>query len=90
MERVGVRDLRQNASRVLDRVKAGEVVEVTERGVPVAMLVPVQGDDRAAWIGAGLLVPALRPEGMLAAPEFMLPVGQTTEAILDELRGERG
>jgi prevent-host-death family protein len=41
MERVGVRDLKQNASRVLARVKAGETVEVTERGVPVARLVPV-------------------------------------------------
>jgi len=90
MERVGVRDLRQNASKVLDRVKAGEVVEVTERGVPVAMLVPVHGDDRAGWIDAGLLVPALRPEGVVAAPEYMLPVGQTSAAILDELRGERG
>jgi prevent-host-death family protein len=89
MRRVGVRDLRQNASKVLDRVKAGEVVEVTERGVPVAMLVPLRGDARAAWIDAGLLVPALHPEGVVAAPEFMLPVGQTTEAILDELRDDR-
>ena len=32
MERIGVRELRQHASRYLDRVKAGETVEVTERG----------------------------------------------------------
>jgi hypothetical protein len=54
------------------------------------MLVPVRGDDRAGWIDAGLLVPALRPEGVVEAPEYMLPVGQTSAAILDELRGERG
>lgn len=39
MIRIGVRELRQNASRYLDRVKAGEVVEVTERGQLIALLV---------------------------------------------------
>ncbi|MGI8576186.1 MAG: type II toxin-antitoxin system Phd/YefM family antitoxin [Egibacteraceae bacterium] len=32
MDSVGVRDLKQNASRVLARVKAGETVEVTRAG----------------------------------------------------------
>jgi len=41
MTRVGVRELKQNASAVLRRVRAGEVVEVTERGQPVALLVPL-------------------------------------------------
>ena len=34
--RVGVRELRQNLSVYLDRVKAGETLEVTEHGQPVA------------------------------------------------------
>lgn len=38
--RVGVRELRQNLSVYLDRVKAGETLEVTEHGVPVAQLTP--------------------------------------------------
>ena len=38
--RVGVRELRQNLSVYLDRVKAGETLEVTEHGVPVARLAP--------------------------------------------------
>lgn len=42
MEKVGVRELRQYASRYIDRVKSGESFEVTERGVPVAMLSPAQ------------------------------------------------
>jgi len=37
---VGVRELRQNLSVYLRRVKAGETVEVTERGHRVAMLAP--------------------------------------------------
>jgi prevent-host-death family protein len=41
MERIGVRELRQHASRWLRRVAAGESFEVTDRGRPVARLVPV-------------------------------------------------
>ncbi len=40
MERIGVRELRQNASVYLERVKKGESIEVTERGIPVAVLSP--------------------------------------------------
>jgi prevent-host-death family protein len=38
MERVGVRQLRQNLSVYLRRVRRGESLEVTERGQPVAVL----------------------------------------------------
>lgn len=41
MRRIGVRELRQHASEHLRRVRAGETVEITERGRPVAMLVPL-------------------------------------------------
>ena len=40
-DRVGVRELRQNLSVYLERVIAGERLAVTERGRPVAMLVPL-------------------------------------------------
>ena len=39
-DRVGVRELRQNLSVYLTRVKAGETLDVTERGEPVAQLTP--------------------------------------------------
>lgn len=39
--RVGVRELRQNLSIYLDRVKAGETLEVTEHGQPVGILAPL-------------------------------------------------
>jgi prevent-host-death family protein len=41
MERVGVRELRQNLSVYLRRVKDGESLEVTEHGHPVAVLTPL-------------------------------------------------
>ena len=42
--RVGVRELRQNLSVYLRRVKEGEILEVTERGEPVALLAPLADD----------------------------------------------
>ena len=41
MASVGVRELRQRASELLRRVAAGETIEVTDRGRPVALLTPV-------------------------------------------------
>jgi len=39
--RVGIRELRQNLSIYVDRVKDGETLEVTEHGRPVAELGPL-------------------------------------------------
>jgi prevent-host-death family protein len=41
-DRVGIRELRQQASGVLRRVVAGEVIEVTEHGHPIARIVPLR------------------------------------------------
>jgi prevent-host-death family protein len=46
MAKVGIRELRQNASAVVRRVAAGEVVEVTDRGRAVARIVPMHETSR--------------------------------------------
>ncbi len=43
--RVGVRALRQNLSVYLRRIHRGERFEVTDRGRPVALLVPLAGNE---------------------------------------------
>jgi prevent-host-death family protein len=52
MKSIGVRELRQQASRYLREVELGETIEVTDRGRPVARLVPIPArgglDDLAA------------------------------------------
>ena len=53
MDRIGVRELRQHASRYLARVASGETLEVTDRGRPVALLVPVRGDEWQALLASG-------------------------------------
>jgi prevent-host-death family protein len=41
IDRVGVRELRQNLSVYLARIAQGETLEVTDRGQPVAILAPL-------------------------------------------------
>src|SRR4028118_1594505 len=59
-QRVGVRELRQNLSRYLERVTAGERFEVTERNLPVAILAPLPGRASALerMITDGRVLPA--------------------------------
>lgn len=89
---VGVRELRQNLSRYLDRVKAGEDLVVTERGVVVARLVAAGASANAyAELAAtfGATVPVQRLEDIAArlAPHGA-PSG-TTDSYLAETRADR-
>ena len=59
MADVGIRELKQHLSEYLARAEQGEVLRVTDRGRPKAVLGPVPGrariEDgiRAGWITAG-------------------------------------
>lgn len=46
-ETIGIRELRQNLSRYLRRVKTGESLQVSDRGRPVALLTPLPGKSDA-------------------------------------------
>ncbi|HWT22985.1 MAG TPA: type II toxin-antitoxin system prevent-host-death family antitoxin [Solirubrobacteraceae bacterium] len=88
-ETVGVRGLRQNLSKYLDRVKAGEDLVVTERGKPVARLIRSTTDAYAELASEfGATVPA-EPLEVIAArlSPPRAPAG-TTDALLAE--GRRG
>ncbi len=91
MDRIGIRELRQHASRYVERVKAGEVVEVTERGVLVALLVPPNpaSSARDRLIGSGRLVAAARPFRMPRRLVLAAPGTPGSGAVLDELRSDR-
>jgi prevent-host-death family protein len=86
--RIGVRELRQNASKYLARVKAGETVEVTERGALIALLTPPRPTDSARdrLIAAGKLIPATGP---LSLPEPMHVDGPSSGEVLHDLRADR-
>ena len=55
MKTVGIRALKQNASAVVAEAAAGETIVITDRGEPVAQLMPLQKERLAALEAAGLL-----------------------------------
>lgn len=57
MEQVPVRSLRNETARLLQRVKDGEVLEVTQYGHPVARLVPITLDRWAQLKALGSIEP---------------------------------
>ncbi|HEY7858039.1 MAG TPA: type II toxin-antitoxin system prevent-host-death family antitoxin, partial [Candidatus Nanopelagicales bacterium] len=81
--------LRQHASRYIDLVKAGETVEVTERGRPVARLVPVK-DERSVLqrlIDEGHATPPTNPRPWNEIePLPALTEGPTLSEILMRMR----
>ena len=83
---VGVRELKNGLSGFLARVKQGEELVVTERGKPVARLVPMDrsADRLAELIAAGLVTPARRPLDQLPPP---LDIGATVSDLVAEQRG---
>lgn len=85
---VGVRELRQSASKILDQVKDGMVFEITEHGVPVARLVPITKSLYEEYIEAGLIIPAENPDWRFTAPTFKLKGKKTSTELLMEIRAE--
>lgn len=60
---VGIRDLKNNLSRHLAKVKAGETVIVTDRGQPVAKIEPIREMTNFERMCAeGKITPAARPK----------------------------
>lgn len=90
MIRIGVRELRQNASAVLRRVIGGESVEVTARGRPVALLVPVPEPDDVIdrLVSQGLARPAKGNLSELPPPLQPEPGTRLPSEVLAELRSE--
>jgi prevent-host-death family protein len=75
MDKIGVRQLQQNAAAALRRVQRGERIEVTDRGRPVALLSPIHaGNVLDTLEAAGRIV---RAEGDLLAlpPPIRVPRG---------------
>jgi prevent-host-death family protein len=88
-ERVGVRELRQNLSVYLRRVKAGETLEVTEHGLPVAELRPRPGRPLSRidqMIADGRITPATVDHRTIPLPPEI--PGRPVSEIILEMRDE--
>lgn len=59
MEQIPIRTLNQDTAGVLARVEQGEIIELTNRGNPIARIVPVTADPLADLVASGLERPAI-------------------------------
>jgi prevent-host-death family protein len=83
---VGVRELKQHLSEYLRRVGTGETLQVTDRGVPVALISPITVSDPLA---------RAIEEGWVRPPLTTRSVGHGVRAksdrrVLDALNEDRG
>jgi prevent-host-death family protein len=86
--RVGIRELRQDASKILARVEDGEEFMVTDRGVPIARLVPYSKSPEQYYeemVASGEIVPPTR-EFFVKVPKMAPLAGGKTalELFLEE------
>lgn len=81
-----MRDLKNNLSRYLGRVRRGEEVVVTDRGRPVARLlaVGVPVDRLADLMEAGLVRPASGRRGPLPTP--IKTAGTVSDLVAEQRR----
>jgi len=87
MATVGVRELRQRASELLRRVEAGETIEITDRGRPVAVLAPLPDRSPIERLrAAGDLVPSQQDLRDLPDPLPLKPGQEPPSTVLARLR----
>jgi antitoxin (DNA-binding transcriptional repressor) of toxin-antitoxin stability system len=95
----GIRDLKNNLSRYIRRLKVEKRIVVTDRGAAVAELrLPEESREDpltghyAALVAAGVIRPATHRGDPLAdwpsSEELSLPAGTVTQ-LIDEDRGDR-
>ena len=86
--RVGIRELRLDASKILSRVIEGEEFMVTDRGTPIARLIPFSKTPEEYYeemVAAGEIIPATE-EFFIKVPKMKpLASGKTgLELFLEE------
>lgn len=88
---VGIRELRQQASALLRRVVAGETLEVTDHGHPIARIVPLRPGTMDQLVLEGRATEA-RGDLLDVADELGLPTDGSGPALpsaaLAELRAD--
>lgn len=87
MATTGIRELRKRASELLRRVEAGETIEITDRGRPVAVLAPLPDQSPVERLRAtGDLEPARGDMGDLPEPLGLAPDQEPPSLVLERLR----
>ena len=81
---IGIRELKQNLSKYLEKVANGELVVVTDRGIAKAMIVPIPGGDQMSiGVVEGWLTLA-KKTGRLSRPLKLNGSMRSIEAINED------
>jgi prevent-host-death family protein len=88
-QRVGIRELRDNLTTLLRRVRNGETLEVTHDGVPVAVISPLARSRIDQLVAAGLATPPTRRFDARRIKPRSVTGPMTASAALEEDRSER-
>ena len=82
MEKIGLKELNQQTSKVVARVRNGERLMVTDHGRNIAMIVPVNSESiYETMLGAGQIRPANARVPLRVA---RVSLTETTEQLRDE------
>ncbi|MDY5129547.1 type II toxin-antitoxin system Phd/YefM family antitoxin [Actinotignum urinale] len=84
MNTISVAQMRQNPTRALNEVQAGETYIVTRHQVPIAQLIPINEDKNVAGLS---IIPARHPGKYRLSQDPTLPrVGrEKVEKLLQEM-----
>jgi prevent-host-death family protein len=90
--RIGIRDIRQNASTILARVEEGEEFIITNRGVPVGRLIPIDKDDSQLiqeMIDSGDILEADGNLWQIPSPTYKVKGKSASEQLIEERESYR-
>ncbi len=87
MRTIPHRELRNNSSAILDAVKHGEIIAVTNGGEVAAIMVPPSTSRWDVLVAAGKVTEA--DDVSLLAEIPRVRSSTTVAALIDDLRGER-
>ena len=86
MAEAGIRDLRDHLSRHLERVRSGEELIVTDRGRPIARLVPVEGADTFDRLVADGLITTAATRDRDRPTTRVAPTGPVSDLVAEQRR----
>lgn len=94
MATASISEAKAKLSALLDRVKAGETVTITDRGVPVAQLAPLPSGSDVDWDAR---LERLERKGVIRRPKekldveafLAMPLARSKRSVLEALLEER-